>query len=144
MSFSLNKWQCMIFLLQITVLSSEPQKLVDYMMALVPLIYISRICYICDVRSVQYRDLSIKSRWFVFARFAWFARRHVARGTWRRPTRDRHHHRSPGSVHRTVPPLSRLVKPFGRHVPKSLDTQTDRQTRPGQLFSPPTNGIFQM
>ena len=70
-----------------------------------------------------------------------FARRHVARGTWRRPTHDLHHHRSGGSVHRTVPPPSRSVHPFGRHVPKCLNTHThthrhtDKHIRPN-FFSP--------
>ena len=54
-----------------------------------------------------------------------FARRHVARATWRRPTRDRHHRRSEESPRRTVPPTSRSVQPFGLQMPKSLDTQTD-------------------
>ena len=58
------------------------------------------------------------------------------------------HHRSTGSVHWTVPPLSRLVHQFGRNLPKCLDTQTHRQTDKhvpvNFFFHWPTKGNFQM
>ena len=67
-----------------------------------------------------------------------FTRRHVPRATCRRSTRHRRHRRSGGSVRRSVAPRSRSDQPFGRHVRKCLNTQTDRLTNTSRptFFSP--------
>ena len=54
-----------------------------------------------------------------------FTRRHVPRVTCRWSTPDRHHHRSGGSVHRSVVPRSRSDQPFRRYSPKCLNRHTD-------------------
>ena len=54
-----------------------------------------------------------------------FTRRHVPRATCRRSTPNRRHHRSGGSVCRSVAPPSRSDQPFGRYSPKCLNRHTD-------------------
>ena len=68
-------------------------------------------------------------------------RRHVARATWHRPTRDRHHRRSGVAARPTVPRRSRCARPFGLQPPECLDTHThkhtDKQARPTCADRPP-------
>ena len=60
---------------------------------------------------------------------------HVARGTWRRSTRDGHHRRSGVPVHPVVPPPSRSHQPFGLHNQKCLNRQTDPLTHTQTQFA---------
>ena len=72
-----------------------------------------------------------------------FTRRHVPCAMCHQSTHDRHHRRSGVLARRMVPRRARSDQPFGRYSRKCLDTHTDRQTRPGQLFfTDPPEEIF--
>ena len=72
-----------------------------------------------------------------------FTRRHVPCAMCHQSTHDKHHRRSGVLARRMVPRRARSDQPFGRYSRNCLDTHTDRQTRPGQLFfTDPPEEIF--